>query len=68
MKSQLIGKDTDVGEIESKWKRGWQRMRRLDCNTNPMDMNLSKLQETVKNSKFQEIGDGVTKSWTGLST
>ena len=56
-----------LGKIEGKRRRGWQRMRWLDCNTNPMDMNLSKLQETVKDSKFQEIVHGVTKSWTGLS-
>ena len=28
--------------------RGWQRMRWLDCITDSMDMNSSKLQEIVK--------------------
>ena len=33
-----------LGNIESKRRRGWQRMRWLDSITDPMDMNLSKLQ------------------------
>ena len=45
---QLIGRDSDAGEkTEGKRRRGWQRMRWLDCITDSMDMNSSKLQEIV---------------------
>ena len=40
-----------VGEIEGKRKRGWQRIGWLDSTTNSVDMNLSKLQETVKDKE-----------------
>ena len=32
-----------VGKIEDRRRRGWQRMRRLDCITDSMDMSLGKL-------------------------
>ena len=45
----LIWKKTlMLGKTEGRRRRGWQRMGRYDSITDGMDMNLSKLQETVK--------------------
>ena len=37
-----------LGRIEGRRKRGRQKMRGLDGITDAMDMNLGKLQETVR--------------------
>ena len=57
MKSLLTGKDPDVGKIEGK-RRGKQTIIWLDSITDSMDMNLSKLQEIVKDRDcvLQSIG------------
>ena len=48
VKSQLIEKTLMLGKIEGTRRRGRQRMRWFDGINDSMDMDLSKLQEIVK--------------------
>ena len=50
-RADSLEKTLIVGKTEGKRERGQQRMRWLDSITDSVDMNLSKLQETVKESK-----------------
>ena len=62
MKSRLTGKDPNAGKDGSK-RRGWQRLRCLDCITNSMDMNSSKLQGIVEDREaWGAAVHGVAKS------
>ena len=63
-----LGKTLMLGKTEGRRRRGQQRMRWLDGVTNPMDMNLSKFQETVKNREaWHAAVHGAAKSRTQLS-
>ena len=57
-----------LGKIESRGRRGQQRMRWLDDITDLMDMSLGKLQDLVKDREaWHTIIHRVTKSRTQLS-
>ena len=68
LKADSLEKTLMLGKMEGKRRRGRQRLRWLDSTTESMDMNLSKLQETVEDrGAWRAAVHGVTKSQTQLS-
>ena len=50
-RADSLEKTLILGKIDGKRRRGQQRMRWLDSFINSMDVNVSKLQEMVKDRK-----------------
>ena len=67
-RADSLEKTLILGNIEGKRRKGQQKKRWLDNITASNDMNLSKLQETVKDQEAWCAGvHGVTKSGIQLS-
>ena len=67
-RADSLEKKPVLGKIEGKRRRGQQRIRWLDSITNSIDMNLSKLWKTVKDTRgWSAAVHRVAKSQTGLS-
>ena len=67
-KADSLEKTLMLGKSEGKRRKRCQRMKWLDSITDLMDMNWSKLQETVEDREaWCAAVHGVSKSWTRLN-
>ena len=64
-RANLLEKTRMLGKIEGNGRRRGQKMRWLDSITYSMNMNLSRLQQIVKDrGAWHAAVHGVAKSWT----
>ena len=67
-RADSLEKTQMLGKIECRRRRGWQRMRWLDCITDSKDMGMGGLRELVMDRKaWGAVVHGVAKSSTQLS-
>ena len=67
-RANSLEKTLMLGKIEHKRRRGMQRVRWLHSTPNSMDMNLSKLQETVKDREARHASMGLQRVGHDLAT
>ena len=67
-RTDSLEKTLMLGKIEGRRRRGWHRMRWLDCITDSVDICLSKLRDLVMDSDIWRVAvHEVTNSQTRLN-
>ena len=67
-RADSLEKTMMLGKTDGRRRRGWQRMRWLDCIIDLMDMGLGRLRELVMDREaWHAVAHGITKSQAWLS-